>query len=78
MAGLTRSALHAQLTGAVQVVLHVRREGRRREVHEISVLGAGSDGLVTAVPAMVHGRLQEPGASTLRGLLRGRGQVVPW
>ena len=78
LAGLARAALHAQLAGAVQLVLHVRRDGPRREVHELSVLGAGPDGLVTAVPAMVHGRLLEPGASTLREMLRGRGQLVPW
>ena len=78
LGGIGRVALHAQLAGAVRVVLHVRRDGAQRVLQEIAVLQRGSDGLVTAVPAVVDGRPQGVGARLLADLLADRGQVVPW
>jgi len=78
LGGIGRSALHAQLAGAVRLVLHVRREGPRRVLGEIAVLQRGPDGLVSAVPAIVDGRAAPPGSGVLAGLLRDRGQPVPW
>ncbi len=77
LGGIGRAALHSQLAGAVRVVLHVRRAGARRQLAEIAVLERGSDGWVTAVPAVVHGRPTEPGAARLTELLAER-QDRPW
>ena len=77
-AGLQRRALHAQLGGAVQVVLHMRRISRDRRLSEIAVLRAGSDGLVAAHPAVQLGQPVAPGADLLAGLLSVRGVAVPW
>lgn len=76
--GIGRAALHSQLAGAVRVVLHVRRRGGRRELAEIAVLGRGSDGWVSARPAVVGGRPQGPGAARLADLLAERGEPCPW
>lgn len=46
LAGMPRAAVHAQLRGAVQVAVHVRRTGGRRHVAELGVLRAGPDGWV--------------------------------
>jgi pilus assembly protein CpaF len=78
LGGIGREALHAQLAGAVKVVLHVRRNGRRRVLHEIAVLGRGADGWVVAEPALVLGEPVEPGAGILAGLLRDRAEPIPW
>ena len=58
-AGLSREAVHSQLTSAIDVVLHVVRDpaGGCRRVGEIRVLRRGPDELVTAVPAVTF----EPG-----------------
>ena len=77
-AGLHREALHAQLGGAVQVVLHMRRAGADRVLAEIAVLRAGSDGLVVAHPAFKAGVPAAVGAAMLAGLLIGRGVEPPW
>ncbi|WP_420124752.1 TadA family conjugal transfer-associated ATPase [Nakamurella sp.] len=77
-AGIDRAALHAQLAGAVRVVLHVRRVGRRRELAEIAVLERGADGWVRARPAVVDGEPVEPGAARLAALLDRHGQARPW
>lgn len=81
-AGLSRQALHSQLTAAVDVVVHLVRErhdGRRR-VAEVCVLRRGRDGLVVAVPAVTFARTGSlsygPGAVTLRETLASRG--VAW
>jgi pilus assembly protein CpaF len=76
--GVGRQALHAQLAGAVQVVLHVRRNGARRVLQEIAVLQQRADGLVVALPAIVAGRRVEPGSAALDELLRERGEPTPW
>ena len=78
LGGVGRDALHAQLAGAVQVVLHVRRDGPQRTVHEIAVLRRGTGGLVVALPAVVDGRPDGPGAPMLAGLLEKRGENPPW
>jgi len=78
LGGVRRDALHAQLAGAVQVVLHVRRSGAERVLQEIGVLRRGADGLVTALPAIVDGAPTEPGSKQLADLLQGRGVRAPW
>ncbi len=78
LGGIERAALHSQLAGAVRVVLHVRRHGAQRELAEIALLGRGSDGWVSAQPAVIAGRPQEPGAARLAALLAERGEPCPW
>lgn len=51
-AGLTREALHSQLAAALDVIVHLERQGPHRRVREISVLTRGSSGLVEAHPAV--------------------------
>lgn len=77
-AGLQRHALHAQLGGAVQLVLHMRRSGRHRVLSEIAVLRAGADGVVVAHPALAVGVPVPAGAALLAGLLAARGVAAPW
>jgi pilus assembly protein CpaF len=56
-AGLDRHAVHAQLSAAIQVVVHLRRSGDgTRRLAEIAVLSRREDGLVDAVPAVTFGR----------------------
>jgi pilus assembly protein CpaF len=55
-AGLTRDAVHSQLSAALDVVIHVARspvDGRRR-VTEICVFDRAENGLVTVVPAVSY------------------------
>ena len=78
LGGIGREALHAQLAGAVRVVLHVRRDGRQRILQEIAVLRRGADGWVVAQPAVVLGEPVEPGARVLAGLLGDHAEPVPW
>lgn len=40
LAGLQPSAIHAQLISAIQVVVHVGRDGSRRVVEEMAIMGA--------------------------------------
>ena len=77
-AGLQRPALHAQLGGAVQLVLHMRRSGHHRVLSEIAVLRAGADGMVAAHPAFAVGVPVPAGAVLLAGLLASRGVEAPW
>lgn len=44
LAGLTPTAVHAQLLSAVQVVVHLRRSSGRRLVDTVAVLARGADG----------------------------------
>lgn len=76
--GMTRPAAHAQLAGAVQVVLHLRRDAGLRRLAEIAVLTPDGGGIVRAVPAVVEGRPTGAGVDLLAGLLRARGIAVPW
>ncbi|MDQ6658525.1 MAG: TadA family conjugal transfer-associated ATPase [Actinomycetota bacterium] len=76
--GFSRDAVHAQLTGAIQVVVHLKRVGGARRVAEIGVLRRQADGRVRPVPAVVEGVAVEPGGTLLRELLLARGVVSPW
>jgi len=78
LGGVGRAALHAQLSGAVQVVLHVRRDGQHRVLREIAVVQREESGLVVAVPAIVAGQPVSPGSAVLAGLLGERGEPIPW
>ncbi len=77
LGGVGRAALHAQLAGAVQLILQVRRSGNRRMLTDVAVLVRGPSGFVEAVPALVGG---EPvaGQAMLGELLRSRGVEPPW
>lgn len=74
-AGLGRAALHSQLAAAVQVVVHLVRDGGGRRVAEVSVLDRDREGLVRVRPGLLvdaEGRVREgSGADRLSGLLAG-------
>ena len=78
LGGIGREALHAQLAGAVRVVLHVRREGQRRVLHEMAVVRRGPDGFAATVPAIIDGLPCDPGRDVLAELLGERDVAVPW
>lgn len=78
LGGIGREALHAQLGGAVQIVLHVRRDGAQRTLREIAVVRRGVTGLVVVEPAIVAGHPVSPGAAVLADLLQERGEPPPW
>jgi pilus assembly protein CpaF len=65
LAGLDRAAVHAQLGGAVQVVLHLRRNGSRRRLTEIGVVDRHA-GQVRVLPALVADP-SDPASSGERG-----------
>ena len=72
--GLDRAALHSQLAAAVQVLLHVDRDGDgRRRLTEIAVLRRvpGPDSCRTATAWHADTGLAD-GAADLRRLLAGR------
>ncbi|GAA3214286.1 TadA family conjugal transfer-associated ATPase [Actinocorallia longicatena] len=50
-AGLTREALHSQLSAALDLVIHLTRHGPARRISEISLLTRTPTGYVTATPA---------------------------
>jgi pilus assembly protein CpaF len=54
-AGLPREAAHSQLASALDVVVHLGRPEGRRRVEEVAVLSRGTDGLVSAEPAVTFG-----------------------
>ncbi|GAA3994910.1 TadA family conjugal transfer-associated ATPase [Allokutzneria multivorans] len=78
LGGLSRDALHSQLSAAVQVVLHMKREpdGRRR----LAAVGtlARIDERARFVPAWQHGGGWSCGQSLLADLLRAREVNPPW
>ncbi|NUT31939.1 MAG: TadA family conjugal transfer-associated ATPase [Hamadaea sp.] len=74
--GLPRPALHAQLTSALHVVLHVRRGAHARRLDEVSAL-VPQDGLVAVVPAWHRIAGPGPAASRLADLLAARGVRIP-
>lgn len=76
--GLGPDAAHAQLAGAVQVVLHLRRDDGRRRVADIAVLIAGPDGRVRVLSAIADGRPTAEGGPLLAKLLAARGLAAPW
>jgi pilus assembly protein CpaF len=69
--GLTREALHAQLTAALQLVLHLRRTPTGRLLEEISLLTPAAP-----QPVWHHDTGPGPAAPTLAALLAAR-QVTP-
>ncbi|MFC6153906.1 TadA family conjugal transfer-associated ATPase [Nocardioides yefusunii] len=78
-AGLGPQAVAAQTLAAVDVVLHVVRDGDgRRRLAQVAVLGraTGPDGHAVAVPALEFGAdggvVEGPGAQRLAALLAGR------
>lgn len=78
LGGLTPAALHSQLTAAVQVLLHMRREpaGARR-LDDVGLLERTSGGVeVRAVWS--HGAGWGPGREALGLLLAERGVSLPW
>lgn len=71
--GLDRAALHSQLAAAVQVVVHVSRDGGgRRKLSEVAVLAAGVDGRVRASTAWHRDCGFDCGADLLRELIEAR------
>jgi pilus assembly protein CpaF len=55
LAGLSPTAVHAQLLSAVQVVVHVRRCSGRRFVDTVAILGRGADGRPEVKSALARG-----------------------
>jgi pilus assembly protein CpaF len=78
LGGWGRAAVHAQLSAAVQVVLHLRRVGGARTLSEIAVLDRRADGRCCCVPAIIDGRPAPPGSDMLARLLVDRGEQAPW
>lgn len=77
LGGLSRDGLHSQLSAAVQVVLHVRRQPEgARELAEIGVLRPRS-GRVVVRPAWRNGRWTEH-QELLAAEFDGRGMRPPW
>lgn len=78
LAGMSRDAVHAQLTSAIEVVLHVARlaDGARR-LHQVAVLPRPRPGQpVTSRPALTRaadGWQRGPGWEALEELLGGPG-----
>lgn len=71
--GLGRAALHSQLAAAVQVLLHVARDGAGvRRLTEIAVLRPHDDGRVRVVPAWRIGTGLADGADELNRLVSMR------
>ena len=52
LAGMDRHAVAAQAASALDAVLHLRREGARRVLTEIAVVGRTVDGELSVVPAL--------------------------
>lgn len=54
-AGLGRTAAHSQLAAALDVVVHLVREGTQRRVGEVHVVDRADSGLAVTVPAVTFG-----------------------
>ena len=81
LGGLDRGALAAQVSSALEVVLHLGRDGAQRRVEEIALLHRGKDGLLTSTTALrahADGLVEGPAAAALaRRLDAGRASVSP-
>jgi pilus assembly protein CpaF len=78
LGGLPRSALHAQVVAALQVVLQLRRTDRGRILESVGVLLAtGADRLATVVPAWHRDGGAGPAAPALARLFADRDVPVP-
>ncbi|MGL5816679.1 MAG: TadA family conjugal transfer-associated ATPase [Phycicoccus sp.] len=74
LAGLPRDAVHAQLRGAVRVVVHVVRAGAVRRVDRLGVVRPEGDGsgrveVVTGATVVAAGLVPGPGAARLLDLV---------
>jgi pilus assembly protein CpaF len=78
LGGVGRDALHAQLSSAVQVILHVHRGPGGRVLQEIAALTRADDGRTRVCAAVVNGVITEPGATVLSRMLHDRGVPAPW
>jgi pilus assembly protein CpaF len=78
LGGMAPAAMHAQLAGAVQVVLHLRRSGGVRRLAEIAVLTSQPGQPVRALPALLDGAPAGEGAGLLAARLADRGVPAPW
>ncbi|GAB3600726.1 TadA family conjugal transfer-associated ATPase [Angustibacter peucedani] len=63
LAGLGRDAVHAQVAGALQVVLHLRRQDGRRRLVQVGAVDR-SDERVQVLPALVAGADPDDAGST--------------
>ncbi|PEG35329.1 conjugal transfer protein, partial [Mycolicibacterium duvalii] len=71
---LGRAALHSQLAAAIQVVLHVTRDGSgRRRLGEIGLVRRDAEGVVGVLPCWRAETGLAGGAEELHRLLRSRG-----
>ena len=76
LAGLGRDAVISQVVGAIDVIVHLRRDRGSCRLDEIAVIsGSGADLAVSAVWSAAEGRL--PGAAELARRLRDRGISIP-
>lgn len=76
LAGLSREAVISQVVGAIDVIVHLRRDRGSCRLDEIAVIsGSGADLAVSAVWSAAEGRL--PGAAELARRLRDRGTSIP-
>ncbi len=77
--GLPRAALHSQLAAAVQVVVHMRRDGHGRRVFEAAgVLTRGDTGEVRVRPVWTRRAGWTADRGALGELLADRGVLAPW
>ncbi len=83
LGGLDRHSLHAQLRGAVQVIIHLRRGtdrsgGSTRRVNEIACLVTDQNNLVVPLTAFDSDGKPGPGADRLLQMLAERGISAGW
>lgn len=72
LAGLGRAAVHAQLVGALHVVLHLTRRGARRRLTQVGVVRRAEHGVMGGVEGGVVG-----GVEVVPALVRDGGGASP-
>jgi pilus assembly protein CpaF len=78
LGSVPRAALHAQITAALHVVVHLRRRPAGRVLEQVCLLvPAGAQRMVAAIPAWQHGTGAGPAARELAELLTARGVMPP-